>query len=340
MELPLRLAGALWGHLVGDGLGVPYEFRPPSAIGEVIVGTHGTHGQPPGTWSDDGALMRILPLALAGHSVPQPALMGQAHRASALTHGHPLAQVACAWYTLTARELLPADETGVERRATEDVRGEVAEIDEAITGAVDATNFRCAAALQGLRTTVLGDELLGFLAPRNVLPRYGFPVDVVPLDLTHSWDTETSRKIELDRDLKLAISEYAPGAEVVAAKQVWVSRDLRTRPDRAGPSWNRAVCGQCGAYRQRLTELPPTCAVCGDPTSPGYGGEYVIPVFGFVSTNASRPSGDARPERMGSTEAYFGKYATDDVSTLESTVTPRPGLKRSVGPADRVGSSS
>ncbi len=55
-----RLEGAIWGHLVGDALGVPYEFRPPEAIGEVEFGARGTHRQPPGTWSDDGALMLAL----------------------------------------------------------------------------------------------------------------------------------------------------------------------------------------------------------------------------------------------------------------------------------------
>ncbi len=55
-----RLEGAVWGHLVGDALGVPYEFRSPDAIGEVRFGAPGTHGQPPGTWSDDGALMLAL----------------------------------------------------------------------------------------------------------------------------------------------------------------------------------------------------------------------------------------------------------------------------------------
>ena len=58
--LPLRLSGAVWGHLVGDAIGVPYEFREPAQIGEVRFGETGTHGQPPGTWSDDGALMLAL----------------------------------------------------------------------------------------------------------------------------------------------------------------------------------------------------------------------------------------------------------------------------------------
>jgi ADP-ribosylglycohydrolase len=41
-------------------MGVPYEFFPPERIREVRWGMHGTHDQPPGTWSDDGALMLAL----------------------------------------------------------------------------------------------------------------------------------------------------------------------------------------------------------------------------------------------------------------------------------------
>jgi ADP-ribosylglycohydrolase/protein-tyrosine phosphatase len=57
---PLRLSGGVWGHLVGDAMGVPYEFRQPEQIGTAEWGATGTHGQPPGTWSDDGALMLAL----------------------------------------------------------------------------------------------------------------------------------------------------------------------------------------------------------------------------------------------------------------------------------------
>ncbi len=60
MLLPDRLCGAVYGHLVGDALGVPYESQPPERIGEVTWRGHGTHDQPPGTWSDDGALMLAL----------------------------------------------------------------------------------------------------------------------------------------------------------------------------------------------------------------------------------------------------------------------------------------
>ena len=60
IDLGDRLEGAVWGHLVGDAVGVPYEFRDARDIGEVEFGATGTHGQPAGTWSDDGALMLAL----------------------------------------------------------------------------------------------------------------------------------------------------------------------------------------------------------------------------------------------------------------------------------------
>lgn len=63
-----RLLGGLLGHLVGDALGVPYEFHrpedlPPQGRIEMVppdgfVRAHS--GTPPGTWSDDGALALVL----------------------------------------------------------------------------------------------------------------------------------------------------------------------------------------------------------------------------------------------------------------------------------------
>jgi ADP-ribosyl-[dinitrogen reductase] hydrolase len=70
--LPFRLSGAVWGHLVGDAVGVPYEFRGPGQIGDVEFGARGTHGQPPGTWSDDGALMLALLDSLLRGAAPTP----------------------------------------------------------------------------------------------------------------------------------------------------------------------------------------------------------------------------------------------------------------------------
>ncbi len=55
--LGARLTGAVWGHLIGDAAGVPYEGWAPAEIVRFELRGGGSHGQPSGTWSDDGALM-------------------------------------------------------------------------------------------------------------------------------------------------------------------------------------------------------------------------------------------------------------------------------------------
>ncbi|MDC0708390.1 ADP-ribosylglycohydrolase family protein [Stigmatella sp. ncwal1] len=63
-----RLAGGVYGLLIGDALGVPYEFHPPAQIPppeqiefEPPSGFHRAHaGVLPGTWSDDGAHAHCL----------------------------------------------------------------------------------------------------------------------------------------------------------------------------------------------------------------------------------------------------------------------------------------
>lgn len=63
-----RIAGGLMGLLVGDALGVPYEFKPPTALPPIeeidydppsdFPRTYA--GVKPGTWSDDGATALCL----------------------------------------------------------------------------------------------------------------------------------------------------------------------------------------------------------------------------------------------------------------------------------------
>jgi ADP-ribosylglycohydrolase len=65
-----RILGGLWGSLVGDALGVPVEFKDRATVQAKPVTDmrgYGTHHQPPGTWSDDGALILCTVDSLAAH---------------------------------------------------------------------------------------------------------------------------------------------------------------------------------------------------------------------------------------------------------------------------------
>lgn len=52
-----RIKGGIFGHLIGDALGVPYEFMMRGFFNCIDMVGEGTHGQPAGTYSDDGAMM-------------------------------------------------------------------------------------------------------------------------------------------------------------------------------------------------------------------------------------------------------------------------------------------
>jgi len=48
-----RKINALYGYIVGDALGVPFEFSKINRLKKLEMIGHGTHDQPAGTWSDD-----------------------------------------------------------------------------------------------------------------------------------------------------------------------------------------------------------------------------------------------------------------------------------------------
>ncbi|MEI7832697.1 MAG: ADP-ribosylglycohydrolase family protein [bacterium] len=73
MEQSQRLAGGIWGAIVGDALGVPVEFTSrEERRHDPVTGMrgYGTHNQPSGTWSDDSSLLLCTVEALTGEYSP------------------------------------------------------------------------------------------------------------------------------------------------------------------------------------------------------------------------------------------------------------------------------
>lgn len=198
-------------------------------------------------------------------------------------------------------------------RSAHGVREDLDRIHKLVDQAVSKEQYANAERLQRVRKSIAGRDLLGYLASTNVLPKYGFPVDVVTLNLANSGE-EVSRFLELDRDLKLAITQFAPGSQTVAAKHVWQSVGLNLHSGKTWPTYQWAVCADCGTFRQRLApvenrdESPFPCDTCGSAaTGHNGGGHFVVPMFGFVGKHLSR-AGESRPPRSGSTETFFADY--------------------------------
>ena len=172
-------------------------------------------------------------------------------------------------------------------------------------------------ALDRVLNNIRGRELLGFLGGRNVLPKYGFPTDVVDLRTAHLAATPEAQKIDLSRDLRMAISEFAPGSEVVAAKKIWTSVGLGVHPRRSWETYKYAICNQCGKFHHGL-DLPPICTACSAPLKPK--GEFIIPVFGFIAGHDVDNPGEEQPQRTYSSQVYFADYDENRVQKFgEST---------------------
>jgi ATP-dependent helicase YprA (DUF1998 family) len=223
----------------------------------------------------------------------------------------------------------PSDEEpsfGWLRRAAEEVREDLESLDQQIKEAAADEDFRRAESLKKLRATLGRRHLLGFLASRNVLPKYGFPVDVVELDVSGAGGA-VAAQLDLSRDLRLAISNYAPESQVVAGKQLWRSKGIRRRAGRELPMYEWRVCRECGAFRSRLGQVAPTCLECAAADA-SQGGRYLHPVFGFVGRHDGEP-GDGRPAATSWAETWFGSYR-DDPPAFEAVpeLSRRHGVER------------
>jgi ATP-dependent helicase YprA (DUF1998 family) len=172
--------------------------------------------------------------------------------------------------------------------------------------------------LNRLINTIENKNLIGYLASRSVLPKYGFPVDVVELQLPHHG--EEARRLQLERDLRIAISEYAPGGQVVAGGKVWTSRYIKRRPNKAWDRYKYAICPTCSNFvirREEFEEDFGICSVCQSNFGRGKG-TFVVPSFGFIADN--RPPGNPgenRPDRTFSTRVFFsGEVRKEEVPTV------------------------
>lgn len=158
---------------------------------------------------------------------------------------------------------------------------------------------------------ILSRQILDFLASRNVLPKYGFPVDVVQLKLESK--DEWALGVELDRDLKIALSEYAPGCTLVANGRVIRSYALEKIMGKAWPEYRFAVCSSCGQfYHSDIShgEIQNVCDCGFSLDDADLKGSFVEPVFGFrtqLHEDGQKPV-EVRPERTYTTRVFFSHY--------------------------------
>ncbi|MCY3726502.1 MAG: DEAD/DEAH box helicase [Rhodobacteraceae bacterium] len=147
--------------------------------------------------------------------------------------------------------------------------------------------------------TIEDEKSLNFLSRKAVIPKYGFPVDVVELDVRPTEGRTTG--VALQRDLSQAIAEYAPGGKVVANKLEWESSGVKIIPGKAWPV--RHYCYDDAHNFRQWNES--------DPDAPLNGRKYLIPEFGFVSPLFKKPTEPkGRAQRLYTTRPFFRGFDT------------------------------
>lgn len=155
------------------------------------------------------------------------------------------------------------------------------------------------------------EGIIAFLSKEGVLPKYGFPVDTVELIPV---DKGSSGKLglELQRDFSMAISEYAPGSQVVANGNLITSQYIRKIPNLGWKMFDYAIC-ECKTLNiephsdiMDISRLK-KCKVCGKDIQQESIRIFIIPQFGFESSDKIEKPKLIKPERTYNSEvAYVG----------------------------------
>lgn len=213
--------------------------------------------------------------------------------------------------------------TGLLKVVAADFAGTTKFYTDAMDAAAKGQQYGKANAMKKILHTVESDDLLGFLANRNIIPKYGFPVDTVTMSVP--FGVEGGDELDLSRDLSQAIFEYAPGQSIVAGGKLWTSAGIVRRENKDWiPHWY-AVCDECGRYWESPGENLGGCPDCG-AIPDGIPTKQIEPRFGFVTREKYEAPADAPPRTSWQGETFV----VDAGAAVHDPVTLLPGIQVSV----------
>lgn len=201
---------------------------------------------------------------------------------------------------------------GALTRAVNDYQYEIGILEKALQEALTTNNK-----VDYLRWRInnyKNESVISFLSKKSVLPKYGFPVDTVELSI---WDTKSQNKLELDlqRNLAMAISEYAPGSQVVADGNLITSQYIKKMPNMDWRMYDYAYC-ECNTLNlEPHTDFPDeehlkTCRVCGKELKQDDRRTFLVPEFGFVAGKIEK-AGLIKPKRTYNSEVAYVGYRNE-----------------------------
>lgn len=152
------------------------------------------------------------------------------------------------------------------------------------------------------KDTIAKEVSLVFLSRKAIIPKYGFPVDVVELRIPNDG---SKIQVSLQRDLSQAIAEYAAGSKVVANKKVWESYGVKTIQDKELPIKYFEYDDARNFQQWEETSITET---------KHSSKKYLSPVFGFVANSFAKPKDpQGRTQRLYTTRPFFQGFTDDSL---------------------------
>lgn len=154
-------------------------------------------------------------------------------------------------------------------------------------------------------------DVLESLSKYCVIPKYGFPVDVVDLQVYENG--VPVNKYAMSRDLKVAISEYAPDSEVIVDKNKYTSKYITLKKNAQFTKNWFVTCPTCRKTNIFLSMGDEAkCKYCGQDIGTEAAEYYIEPSNGFKS-GETKESTRLKPKRSYAGEVtYVGGGKTDE----------------------------
>lgn len=143
-------------------------------------------------------------------------------------------------------------------------------------------------------------QFIDSLALKNVIPRYGFPIDTVQL----STPSEKAN-IALQRDLRIALSEYAPDSEVIARGVKYTSRYVILPKRGEVTKYYYYMCPSCGRINYNVnSNMLSCCSICNQPNE-NRDRYFIVPEKGFKSDTNTTVSKTIKPKKSFSNDIQY-----------------------------------
>lgn len=167
--------------------------------------------------------------------------------------------------------------------------------------------------LEKARGALQDEQTIQVLAETGVLPKYGFPTDIVELHLGELDHREKVERLQLQRGLRQAIREYAPGSEVVAGGELWRSIGIRRRKGHELITRAYGRCQNCGTFVWPIDVFKEedVCPVCHRTVR--LTKKMLIPSLGFEGEKVHKGIGLRKPRATGYTKTVFSQHSLQEV---------------------------